>query len=90
MKQVSVIFQYHNRSYDLVKIGSDEFVRWEVYTYSINGRGEKLFGFTDVKFNYEQAEHVAKHIMLNYESGVQAGRKQIKQELKNLVDTQLD
>ncbi|MCA1800298.1 MAG: hypothetical protein LC650_03305 [Actinobacteria bacterium] len=86
MSQVSSsTFLYHQRSYELVQFKKVEFVEWAVFEYSINGRGDKLFGFTDARFTPTQAEHVAKHCLLNYHSGIMEGRKQLKQEVKDLL-----
>jgi len=88
MKQISSsTFVYHQRSYELVKHGEADFANWTVYLYTVEGRGEKVFSFTDARFSPTQAEHVAKHCLLNYGAGVQDGRKQLKQELRKLVDT---
>ncbi|MCA1800106.1 MAG: hypothetical protein LC650_02285 [Actinobacteria bacterium] len=86
MSQVSsTTFLYHQRSYDLVKYEQGEFAEWVVYEYSINGRGLKVFGFTDARFTPTQAEHMAKHCLLNFGAGVIEGRKQIKQEVKDII-----
>lgn len=86
MKQASLIFQYHDRSYDLVKYAQCEAAYWCVYSYNIHGRGLKVAQFNDVKFNYEQAEHVAKHLLRMWQLGKDAGREEVKEELRNLVD----
>lgn len=91
MKELmSEVFAYHSRNYELVKLSSVMSAVWHVYTYDVNGRGSKLFEISDVKYSAEQALHTVKHCLLNYDSGLLAGRRQIKKELKNLVDTALD
>ncbi|MCA1800726.1 MAG: hypothetical protein LC650_05480 [Actinobacteria bacterium] len=86
MKQISsTTFGYHQRNYELVKFGESDFVQWEVFNYSIEGRGDKVFSFTDARFTTTQAEHMAKHCLLNYGAGVIEGRRQIKQEVKDLI-----
>lgn len=90
MQQVSLIFTYRNRSYDLVKYAQGEIAYWRVYSYSIHGRGLQVAEFTDVKFNYEQAEHMAKHLLRMYRLGKEAGRREIKEAMRKLVDTDAD
>lgn len=87
MKQASVIFNYHSQSYDLVKYDQGEMAYWRVYSYSIQGRGIQVAEFTDVKFNLDQAQHVAKHLLRMYRLGKEDGRKEIKKDLRDLVDT---
>ena len=85
MKQSSTTFVYHQNNYELVKFTESDFANWEVFEYSINGRGDKVFGFTDARFTPTQAEHMAKHCLLNFGAGVIEGRRQIKQEVKDLI-----
>lgn len=90
MQKVSVLFGYQSDSFELVKYEQGEMAYWRVHEAYFHGRGLQVAEFTDVKFNFEQAEHVAKHLLRMYRLGKEAGRKEIKQELRNLVDTDAD
>jgi len=75
MKEVrAIVFQYHNASYQLVKVTAPDAADWRVYHYDITGRGEVATTFSDFKFTTEQAIHVTRHKLSAYALGKKEGR----------------
>lgn len=90
MQTAEVGFQYHDGTYRLVKYTQVDISYWRVYEYDFdtNSRSLQVAEFTDLRYDMPQAKHMAKHLLRMYRLGKEAGRREIKQELKNLVDTE--
>jgi hypothetical protein len=80
-------FLYHSNLYDLVKSGEENYTRWSVYeTTGAKCQPVHVLTFTNRAFDVNQAEHMARTCLLNFDKGVDAGRQEVRKELQVMVD----